>query len=549
VPTVKLDRKVFENLVGKKLSENELKERIAMIGTDLESVNDKEIIVEVFPDRPDMLSEQGFGRAFKSFLGLNTGLAKYDIKKSGYKVIVDKSVTMRPYTVCAIVKELKFNDEKIREVMQVQEKLATTHGRNRRKSAYGIYPLKSINFPVTYIAKDPAKVMFRPLGFERKIPASQVEELHPTGKKYKHLAEDWKKYPFFIDATENVMCMLPYTNSNDTGKVELDTTEVFIECTGVDLKNVQVALNIIVTMFADMGGEIYSIEMDYSDKKINSPDFTPRKMELDLEYVNKRLGLELKEKEVHDLLKRMGYGIDGAKVLVPAYRADVMHQCDLAEDIAIAFGYENFEEEIPEVATIAQENRFEVFKGRLSAVLVGLGMMEVSNYHLIDKVVQTKKILNEMEVLEILDPVSEGYNSLRSWILPCLMQTLQINKNNEYPQKMFEIGNVFKKDLDKEALADEFVRLGVVMAHQNPSYTEIMQVLDYIMRMLDLKYEVVEEHLGCFLPGRCGRVVVNGVKIAYVGEMHPQVLGNFELEMPVAGFELNVTEIWNLIKD
>src|SRR3989339_1195871 len=169
MPTVTLDRKEFEKFVGMHLPDDKLKDRISMIGTDLESLNEKEIVVEIFPNRPDWLSEQGFARAMSAFLGKKTGLPEYQIKKSGYKVIVDKSVTMRPYTACAIVKNLTFTDERIREIMQAQEKLATTHGRNRKKSAYGIYPLNSINFPINYIAKDPATVKFKPLGFTEAV--------------------------------------------------------------------------------------------------------------------------------------------------------------------------------------------------------------------------------------------------------------------------------------------------------------------------------------------------------------------------------------------
>ena len=135
MPTVTLNKDVFEKLVGKKLPLEKLKDRISMLGTDLEKIEGNEIHVEIFPNRPDMLSEQGFARAFSSFIGVKTGLRRYDVKKSGYQIIIDKSVTMRPYTACALVKNLTFTDERIREIMQIQEKLATTHGRNRKKSA------------------------------------------------------------------------------------------------------------------------------------------------------------------------------------------------------------------------------------------------------------------------------------------------------------------------------------------------------------------------------------------------------------------------------
>ena len=93
MPTVTLNKKVVEKAIGKKLSLEKLKDRISMMGTDLESIQDNEIHVEIFPNRPDLLSEQGFSRALSSFIGSKTGLTKYNVKKSGMKVIVDSSVT------------------------------------------------------------------------------------------------------------------------------------------------------------------------------------------------------------------------------------------------------------------------------------------------------------------------------------------------------------------------------------------------------------------------------------------------------------------------
>src|SRR3989344_9057153 len=119
MPTINLNREEFERLVGKKLPIEKLKDRISMLGTDLEDINNKEIIVEVFPDRPDMLSEQGFARAFSAFIGHKVGLRRYNARKSGEKVIIDASVKeARPCTACAIVKNLKLTDEKIKQIMQ-----------------------------------------------------------------------------------------------------------------------------------------------------------------------------------------------------------------------------------------------------------------------------------------------------------------------------------------------------------------------------------------------------------------------------------------------
>src|SRR3989344_1130916 len=112
MPTITLNKKVVEKLVGKKLSDAELRERIPMLGTALESVSLNEIVVEIFPNRTDLLSEQGFARAFASFIGAKPGLRTYNTLPSGAEVIIDPSVKpVRPHTVCAIVKKLQLDDE------------------------------------------------------------------------------------------------------------------------------------------------------------------------------------------------------------------------------------------------------------------------------------------------------------------------------------------------------------------------------------------------------------------------------------------------------
>ncbi len=563
MPTVTLNKDVFEKLVGKKLPLEKLKDRISMLGTDLEKIEGNEIHVEVFPNRPDMLSEQGFARAFSSFIGVKTGLRKYDVKKSGHKIIIDKSVTMRPYTACALVKNITFTDEKIREIMQIQEKLATTHGRNRKKSAYGVYPSDSINFPVHYIAKNPRDVRFKPLGFSKEILASEVLTKHPKGKEYAHLTEGWDKYPFFIDSKDNVMCMLPFTNSEDTGKVDEKTKNVFIECSGTDLENVKFALNIFVTMLADMGGEIYSIDIVYPDKTITTPDLTPKKMKLDIEYVNKKLGLLLKDTDAKKLLEQMGHGYEKGNALVPAYRTDILHPMDLVEDVAIAYGYENFVEEIPEVSTIAAEDEMEIFKKRIAYILTGIGLIETCTYHLINNDMQTKMMnVKDDSIVKLANPTTTEYNGLRSWIIPCLMDVLKLNKHNEYPQNIFDIGFVFKKNKEFETNVEERTKLAIALCEDKKDFTSIKQVLDYLLRMIGAEYKIVQCEHASFIKGRAGNVIINNAEkkdnaesknqekiIGVLGEISPQVLTNFCLEMPVVMLELDLNELFKLINN
>ncbi|MFO8016631.1 MAG: phenylalanine--tRNA ligase subunit beta [Candidatus Woesearchaeota archaeon] len=549
MPTITLNKKVFERLVGRKMPAGELKETISYIGTDLEGIEGNEIHVEVFPNRPDMLSEQGFARAISSFTGIKKGLRGYKAKKSGEKVIIDRSVSkVRPYTACAIVKNLDFDDEKIKELVEIQEKLHMTYGRKRKKAAIGIYPYEKIKPPIRFMASPPKEIRFRPLESEKEMDAAQVLRDTSAGREYGGLLEGLDKYPFFIDSKGNILSMPPIINSHTTGKISEDTKEVFIECSGFDFNVLSVCLNIIVTALADMGGEIYSMELEYCDTKRRTPDLEPRRIKVNPRYINSLLGLNLKEKDIKDCLERMGYGYSKGTALVPPYRADVLHQVDIVEDIGIAYGYKNFNEEIPKVATTAREDPFNIFKGRIADLLTGLGMIETSTYNLIDKKTQTKDCGLDVEVVEIIDPVSRDYNSLRFWMIPSLLNVLKNNKHNEFPQRIFEIGSVFKRSDKEESGVSEAARLGVLLCGSKADFTDIMQVADYIMRMLGAEYEVMETQFPPFIEGRAGRIAVNGKKVAYIGETHPAVLERFDIETPVAALELNLTDLFKVLE-
>lgn len=547
MPTINVNKNVFEQLVGKKLPLEQLKDRISYLGTALEAVEGDEIIVEIFPNRPDMLSEQGFARAFSSFMGIKPGLKEYKVRPSGEKVIIDKSVSsVRPYTACAIVKGIRFDDEKIREVIQIQEKLHITYGRNRKKAAIGIYPYEKIKPPIRFIAEDPSKIKFRPLEFPKEITGMQILSQHPAGREYGHLLEGKSKFPFFIDANNQVLSMPPIINSHSIGKISEKTTDVFIECSGFDYNVLGKCLNIIVCALADMGGEIYSIEIELPDKKkIISPNLEPEVIAVDADHINKILGLNLKEAEIKKYLERMGCGYNKGKAYIPPYRADILHQIDLGEDIAIAYGYENFREEIPEVATIAEADNIQLFIRKIAVLLSGLGYLETNSYSLISKQELGRMNINYPAIE--LSNANEDYNCLRNWITPSLLKILSENRHHDYPQKIFEAGVCFEKDNSSETNTKEFYRLALLSTGKDAGFTEAKQALDYLMDAFDLKYEIEETEHSSFVEGRVGRVIVNGKKLAYIGEIHPQVLQNWNLEMPVAGFEININELLDII--
>src|SRR5690606_25301 len=152
-------------------------------------------------------------------------------------------------------------------------------------------------------------------------------------------------------------------NSHNIGKIDETTEDIFIETAGPDLNTLKKVMNVIVSAVAEMGGKIYSIECQQQngDKEI-VPDFTPQTIKISLENINRFLGLNLKEKDLEELLPRMGYDYKNGKVSIPPWRTDILHEVDIIEDIAIAYGYNKFTPEIPNVATIGEESNMTNFK-------------------------------------------------------------------------------------------------------------------------------------------------------------------------------------------
>lgn len=545
MPTVTLKKKEVLKRLGKKVDDATLKEHISFLGTDLEAITQDEIIVEIFPNRPDLLSEQGLARALSSFMGIKTGLRNYVIKKSSYQLIVDGSVSsVRPYTACAVVKGLTLNEDRIEEIIQIQEKLHITYGRNRKKTAIGIYPLEKIAWPIQYLAKKPSAISFVPLESTQPMNGKQILETHPKGKEFAHLLEGANVYPLFIDANKHVLSMPPIINSDDVGKVSPSTKDVFIECSGFNLHYLQTCLSMIVTALADMGGTIYEVKMKYSNKTIVSPQLDPQTLPVDISYVNNRLGLALKEPDVKKYLAKMGIGWKNKKALIPAYRGDILHQVDLTEDIAIGYGYDNFQGEMANVHTVGKELPLEIFSNKLREICVGLGLTEVKQNNLTSVQLQNTAMLTKVPLVSLANALSEEWSVMRAWLIPGLLHALQNNKVHEYPQNIFEIGRVFDKK--KEVAENE--HLAIALCHKDADFTSIKQQLDTVFQSLDLVYTIEEMSHPSFINGRIGKISIEGKEVAQLGEIHPHVLTNFEMTMPVSVLEINITELFQHIK-
>ena len=385
--------------------------------------------------------------------------------------------------------------------------------------------------PVYFRGMKPTEIKFKPLDFNRELNGLEILTLHPKGVEFAHLLEGKKVFPVFVDSAGKILSMPPIINSDDTGRVDENTREVFIECSGFDLNVLKQCLNIIVTAFADIGGEVYSIEVHDKRKEI-TPNLEPWKMKLDIGYVNKTLGLQLKETEIKKLLGRMGLGYENKNVLIPPYRADIIHQVDVIEDIAIAYGYENFKEEIPNISTIAEQDKKQELKDKIAELLSGLGLLEVSTYSLTNKE-ESKKALVSAESVELANALNQDYNILKSNLLPSILKVLSENRHNDYPQKIFEIATVFSHGISETGISErEHLCIGVTSANAN--FTEVKQILDALTSLLCVKYTLDEKEIPSYISGRAGEIKSKGEHLGSLGEVNPEALNNFNLDYPVA---------------
>ncbi|MCK4491761.1 MAG: phenylalanine--tRNA ligase subunit beta [Candidatus Altiarchaeales archaeon] len=261
MPTVEFSFRELDLLLGGGFQPDDLRKDIPMLGVDLENIDHDKVTVEVFPNRPDMLSVEGFARALRGLLDIETGLKTYKVKESPINLFVEDTVdSVRPHITCGIIKAIKLDEDRLKSLMDLQEKLHITHGRNRRKVAIGVHDLGNIKPPLTYKAVKPGEISFKPMDMDTELNLGEILKGHPKGREYAWILEDYDKYPIIVDAEGNVLSFPPIINGELT-RVTEKTEDIFIEVTGIDEKAINQALNILTTSICDRGGDIYCVKI------------------------------------------------------------------------------------------------------------------------------------------------------------------------------------------------------------------------------------------------------------------------------------------------
>ena len=540
--------------IGKNLLVEEIEETLIDMGMDVKGNSggaDPELKIEITAEKLDMVSIVGIARAIKYYRGLQKGVPKYKISKGKNIIEVKKSAKeCRPKTVAAILRNVPMTQKFLDEMIEFQEKIHDSFGRGRKKVAIGIYPMDNFEFPLTYDAEDPSRIIFRPLEYASELNGHEILQKHDTGRKYSHLLKDYSKYPVFRDKQGKVLSMPPIINSHDTGKVEANHRDLFVECTGFNLTLLENVMKNMVTSFIEMGvKEVESVKINYEETQetyeLNLDNFYD---ELELNYVNKLIGIEIKEKDVEKLLNKGMYGLRQIKdkkieVEIPCFRSDVWNDCDIADDMARAYGYNNIEPKTPSISSVGEMLDYSMFRDRITETLVNMGFLETYTYMLTSTESQYKKMtlkIDEKEYVRLQDTADQGLNMIRTRILPESLTTLNINRKNKYPQHIFENGFVIKPDSSAETKAVDCAHLCVSIADTKANYTWIKGVLDSVLTLHNIDFKVKEKEFPFLIPGRSGVVCVGSKEIGFIGEVHPQVLETFGLIVPVVAFEIDL---------
>lgn len=546
MPVIDLKRRRFARFLGTELSTAEMAERLPWLGLDIEDVTAESVKVEYNPNRADFCSYTGIARALQGVMNLKTGLIDYRVTPSNLLFKVDPTVKdVRPVILCAAVRNLIIDEDIVAEIMKMQDDLTWSIGRDRKKAAIGIHDLDKTRGPFMYIGCQPDSLTFVPLGKTEEMTPRQVLEKHEKGMAYGHLVAGLERYPVILDGDGRIISFPPVINSEQT-RVTGDTRNLLIDVTGNEIGPVSNALNILVTALADMGGTLQSVIMDYYDRKIVSPDLSPKVMKFRPEYGRRILGLKLSDDQVAKALERCRMGVRRRdrilEVEIPAYRVDIMHEVDLVEELALGYGFYKITPTVPKTLGIGEPHPLVELARKSRTIMVGLGYVETMNLILTNDDIHYRRMrMRNGDAVRLLNPVSADFSIMRTSLLPGLMKNLMDNTHESYPQRIFESSDIILRQPDSPVKTRRVLHLAGVSSHAGAGFTEARSVVESVLRNLDVEgWRVVEDSQPFFVEGRAAKMVIEDHEVGIVGEVHPEVLSNFLLENPVAAFEIDL---------
>ena len=470
MPTVTLDRDHLYERLGKTYSQEEFELLCFEFGVELDDVTSAyqrakdmnknltakelekydqsvEYAIDVPATRYDLLCMEGMARALRIFLGLEktpSFTLVEPAKRLKMTVESDSTDAIRPFCVCAVLRGVSFEDPRVyNSFIDLQDKLHQNICRRRTLVAIGTHDLDTLAPQFTYRAEPRDSIDFVPLTeTEKSWTGRKLLDHYRTAPECKHLKPytgiiyDAPNYPVIRDSKGTVLSLPPIINGRHS-RIQPHTKDVFIECTATDLNKAKIVLNTMVTMFSEYCAEPFTVEpvdvVDCTGKETTYPDFMTRFVDADVDYINKRIGTSIDRQTMAALLCRMqlptklGADETTLRVEVPPTRSDILHPCDIAEDVAIAHGYNNIARTVPNTYTIASQQPINKFSDAVRGEVARSGFSEVLTWILCSHDDNFANVLREDDgnsAAIVANPSSLDVQVARNSLLPGALKAL-----------------------------------------------------------------------------------------------------------------------------
>ncbi len=449
---------------------------------------------------------------------------------------------------------------------------------------------------ITYRGIEPDGDTFVPLDSNDELTPADVLTEHDTGRTYADLVNEYDRYPAIYDEL-GLFSFPPVINGKRT-EVTTGSRELLVELTGTDQWTIDKMCTIICYALSARGATIEAVDVTYADDavapaaygaELRRPDLSIDEKSVSHDRIETLLGVDLDRETVVDCFERSGldatYSLDEETVYnveIPPYRVDVLHPLDLVDDVGRAYGFANLEPRYPDVGTVGGRHERSRLEDAVRTSLIGLGFEDLLNFHMIsgeenydrmgiepgsggrvaalaagdaadgtvgDAVDVTTDdavdppadaVFGGGEPVEITEPYSEDYTQLRTWALPSLTMLLERNTHNAYPQDIAEIGFVAERDPTENTNVAERRHVAAALARRDASYEAAKSRLQALCADFGVDLETPRTEHPSFLDGRTAAVVIDGERVGVIGEVHPAVLVEHDLEVPVAAFEFRL---------
>lgn len=548
-------------------------------------------------NRYDLLTAEGMACALKVFMG-TMGLPKYTVLNRAnplYRMTVEKNVkNVRDYVVCAVLRNIRFNERSYNSFIDYQEKLHSGLARRRSLASVGTHDLDKVNTTsFIYACRPRETIQFVPLRQTKMLDCAgdglanyYAEDRHIS--KYVPLISSFPSYPVVYDGTGKHVLSLPPVINSRYSAMSVDTKNVFIECTAPDHYKAQVLVNQIVCAFSAYCEEPFTVEavkVDYEEtapdgtKSLITPTMEMGEVTMNVHRMNTVIGVNMKNgAECAELLKRMMYTIksvseDEVTVIVPPMRTDVIGTADVMEDVAIAVGYDNIKYVECTTRGLVTQTPLNKVAQLLRTEMACAGYTELLTLSLCSRADAFENLGRKDDdvAAHIANPQTIEFQVCRPSLLPGILKTLSTNKSKPLPQRFFECADVVLLDNEKNFppvldIRSDFPssgarnqrRLAAVHCNGTSSGFESIHGLAELALLklgVPAKSEVSADYAGdyytlekgsdgAFFPGRAMDIILHrqgqAVRIGHIGVIHPNTLKAYDVPYPCSYMELNI---------